>query len=315
MRGELSTSFDSGLVIRSTDALPSEYRIEYTLRSIDFGGQRDGSFEYDDKYNGYTNDVRKSNFPWKRDGDFTGESNHNNENFGEVINENGYYFLSIMDYENPAPHNNIFIHNHRKVGMDAYNVSASWANSYGVCNPATEEIYGQLDPQSSNNAVNGIFFAGDTFRDESIAYNSFMFETECGSFTDEETEYTILSNAEIQPELMPEETYQFAIERTENSYVMEMSGDFKHIGETTLRYERDFIEDDRPIWHYNNTPEEYDGQFNSTLTFDGPYGSYSVEQWPEGSAYPDYFLIGIPHINYYEGSAVVDDIKLYEPRK
>lgn len=33
----------------------------------------------------------------------------------------------------------------------------------------------------------------------------------------------------------------------------------------------------------------------------------------EDSAYPDYFLLGIPHINYYEGSAVIDDVKLFVP--
>ncbi len=83
----------------------------------------------------------------------------------------------------------------------------------------------------------------------------------------------------------------------------------------TLRYHRGFIEDGRPIWHFNNRPEEYDGRFNTTLTFSGPYGRYSVEQWPEGSAYPDFFILGDPHLNYYEGSAVIDDTKLYVPKE
>ncbi|MDO6657795.1 hypothetical protein [Anaerobacillus sp. 1_MG-2023] len=312
---ELSTSFDSGLIIRSTEELPSEYRVEYVLRGIDFGGKRDGSFDYDGKHNGYTLDERKSNFPWKRSGDFSGEPSHQNQNFGEVTKENGYYFLSIMDYANPAPHNNVFIHNHRKVGMDAYNVSGSWASSYGVCNPDTGDLYSQTSEESSNNAINSIFFAGDTFRDPSIGYNSFMFETDCGSFSDKDSPYSIVSNAEIQPELMPEESYKFAIERNETGYVMEMTGNFKYSGYKTLRYERNFVEDDRPIWHYNNSPEEYDGEYNSSLTFTGPYGSYSVEQWPDDSAYPDYFILGIPHLNYYEGSAVIDDIKLYVPKE
>lgn len=311
---KLTTSFDSGLIIRSTEVLPTEYRVEYVLRGIDFGGQRNNSFNYDGKFNGYDLDERKSNFPWKRNGDFSGEPDHSNENFGDVTSENGYYFLSIMDYAKPAPHNNVFIHNHRKVGMDAYNTNASWASTYATCNPATGELYKQLSDQSSNNAINGIFFAGDTFRDKSIGYNSFLFETECGSFSDVDTQYSIIANAEIQPELMPEESYKFAIERNKTGYVIEMTGNFKYFGEQTLRYEHDFIEDGRPIWHYNNTPEEYDGQFNSILDFTGPEGSYSVEQWPTDSAYPDNFIIGIPHINYYEGSAVIDEIKLFVPK-
>lgn len=311
---ELVSSFDSGIIIRSTENLPSQYRIEYTLRSIDFGGMRDGTFEYDGKYNGYELEGCKSSWPWKNRGDFSGQTNHCNSNFGDILNANGYYFLAIMDYENPAPHNNVFIHNHRKVGMDAYNTNASWAASYGVCDPSTKEIYNYTGPKSSYNGINAIFFAGDKFRDESIGYNQFMFETECGSIIPEESEYSIVSTAEIQPEIMPNETYKFAIERDESGYTMEMSGNFKYVGEKTLRYRRDFIQDGRPIWHYNNTEDEYNGDFNSTLTFSGPYGSYSVEQWPEDSAYPDNFIIGIPHINYYEGSAVIDDIRLYEPR-
>ena len=307
--------YDSGIIIRSTDKLPPEYRIEYKLVTIDFGGMRDGSFSYDGKVNGYSPDGCKSNWPWKQSGDFSGPTDECNPNFDEVRNANGYYFLAIMDYDNPAPHNNIFIHNHRKVGMDAYNTNAPGASNYAVCNPATGETYSYTGPKSSYNGINAIFFAGDAWRNKSIGYNEFMFETACGSFYPPDTEHTIVSAAEIQPEMMPDETYTFAIERDETGYTLEMSGNFRHAGHMTLRYHRDFIEDGRPIWHYNNTPDEYNGEFNSTLAFSGPYGSYSVEQWPEGSAYPDYFILGDPHMNYYEGSAIIDDIRLYVPKK
>ncbi|WP_426369816.1 hypothetical protein [Pseudocolwellia sp. HL-MZ7] len=30
--------------------------------------------------------------------------------------------------------------------------------------------------------------------------------------------------------------------------------------------------------------------------------------WSDNSAYPEYFMFGEPHINYYEGSVLVDDI-------
>ena len=35
--------------------------------------------------------------------------------------------------------------------------------------------------------------------------------------------------------------------------------------------------------------------------------------WPAGSEYPDTFIIGDPHLNFYEGRAVVDDITLLVP--
>jgi hypothetical protein len=307
-------SHDTGLVIRSTRPLPRRYRVEYTLRTISFGGQRNGQWNYDGKANGYGTEGCKTSWPWKMSGDFSGPTNQCNPNFSDVRSDNGFYFLEIMDYANPAPHNNLFIHNHRKVGMDGYNVRSEGQSPYAVCNPRTKETYNYNSPLSSHNGINSIFFDGSRWRDQRIGYTQFLMNTECGSFTGTETNPgTIVSSAEIQPELMPNTSYKFAIERDDTGYTMEMSGNFRHAGPMTLRAHRDFVEDGQPIWHYNNTPQEYDGRFDSTLTFSGPYGSYQVREWPKGSAYPDYFMLGDPHLNFYEGSATVDDIRLYVP--
>ena len=48
----------------------------------------------------------------------------------------------------------------------------------------------------------------------------------------------------------------------------------------------------------------------------GAGGSNSTtwpNQWPAGSAYPDYFVIGDLYTNVYEGSATLTDIRLYVP--
>ena len=37
------------------------------------------------------------------------------------------------------------------------------------------------------------------------------------------------------------------------------------------------------------------------------------DQWPAGSAYPDYFVIGDLYTNAYEGTASLTDIRLYVP--
>lgn len=307
-------SHDTGLIIRSTRALPSQYRVEYRLKGLNFGGQRDGEWNYDGLVNGYSTDGCKTNFPWKRRGDFSGEPGPCNPNFNQVRSANGYYFLSIMDYPNPAPRNNVFIHTHRKVGMDLYTVSGSEGRNYSVCNPATGNLYRQDSAEATGNGINAIFFRGDEFRDPSIAYNEFRMETECGSFDGSGAGTSIVSTAEIRPELMPEEDYLFAIERHATGYTMEMSGNFLHVGEATLRYTRDFVQDGEPIWHYNNTAEEYDGSFDQSLEFTGPHGEYTIEHtWPAGSAYPDFFILGDPHTNYYEGNATIADIRLYVP--
>ncbi|MDO4910147.1 MAG: hypothetical protein Q3972_00200 [Corynebacterium sp.] len=307
-------AWNTGLVITAAEALPSEYRVEVELTALDFGGKRDGSWEYEGKYNGYAPGECKTNFPWVRKGDYTQEGAAEVDPcaspWGDVTKENGYYFLSIMDYERPAPHNNIFIHKHRKVGMDSYSVDASWAKNYKNCNPETGELFEYTE--GTGNGVNHIYFDGTSFRDPSFAYNQFVMPTPCGTFVGDVEGQTIVSAVEVQPELMPGEKYTFAIERTKDSYVTELTGNFKYVGQQTYRYERPFISDDgRAIWHYNQTADEYDGRFNQTLEFSGPYGSFSEEMWPAGSAYPDNFIVGIPHLNYYEGSASIDNLKLY----
>ncbi|MBB5494507.1 hypothetical protein HNR07_005644 [Nocardiopsis metallicus] len=35
--------------------------------------------------------------------------------------------------------------------------------------------------------------------------------------------------------------------------------------------------------------------------------------WPESSALADYFLVGRPHMNFCEGSAHLDDLRLHTP--
>jgi hypothetical protein len=74
------------------------------------------------------------------------------------------------------------------------------------------------------------------------------------------------SAAELEPESMPQNSYKFAIERLETGYTIEMSGPFRHSGQKTLRYHHDFVEDGRPIWHYNQTSPEHNGRFDTALT-------------------------------------------------
>ena len=108
-------------------------------------------------------------------------------------------------------------------------------------------------------------------------------------------------------------TYTFAIERTKDSYVTEMTGNFKNVGYTTIRNERKLeTNDGHSIWHYNQFDADgYHGQHNQKLTIEGPDGSFEKDMWPEGTNYLDKFIIGLPHLNYYEGSATIDNLRLY----
>lgn len=302
-------SHDGGVIVRSTNPLPAEYRVEATLKTIEFGGQRGGSWTWPDgRVNGYAGEACETNFPWASSGDFARPEC----DWLNVRNDaNGFYYLGIMDYARPAPHNNVFIHVHRKVAMDSYSRTSYRGTGLRVCNPAT----GRFEPYeaSTGNGVNAIFMTHDR-RYANQPGTEYVMPSECGTAFGK----AIVSQVDLRPELMPGETYRFAIERRDGRYVMEMSGNFHHVGQATYRYSHTFTgeEDGHPIWHYNQTPEEYDGRHDASWTWTGPGGTLVDEHtWPAGSAYPDTFLIGDPHMNFYEGNARIDDLRLLVPAR
>lgn len=311
-----------GAIIRSTRALPPRYRIEYTLTTLDFGGRRDGSLEYDGRVNGYGATGCKTQHPWgegSRTRGWSGDASVPYCEWQDVragpYGYNGFHFLAIVDFPDPAPRNNHFWHYHRKVLMDAFSQHPDRiGNGSGgrVCDPAANTYYAYRD--SSFNVVN-LWINGLPRWNPgrgSLVSNSQWFMTSCSAGR---AEPHLSSAAELQPERMPDETYTFAIERSATGYTLETSGNFARVGRTTLRFHRPFVVDGVPIWHYNVTPGEYDGRFNADLTQDDAWGSMTwPDQWPAGSAYPDYFVIGDPYTNAYEGRASLTDLRLYVPR-
>ncbi len=309
-------SWDAGVVIRPTKPLPPRYRVEMTLRGIDFGGMRHGTLSYAGKTNGYRRTGCRTAFPWTFRGAVPGRSRCR---YPDVTKENGFYYLTILDHANPAPHGNAGIHYRRKVVLDGYNSQTSWSAPNAICNPATGQLYSSR--AGTYNAVNAAFVRGDAFRAENNNVgNQYFFRTPCGDLDGAgrwgpNGEFRDLaSSVELQPELLPRARYRFAVERDDTGYTIELDGPFRHVGQATYRLHHDFVEDGRPIWHYNQTPAEYDGAFDRLLEHSGPSGTYVTRHtWPAGSAYPDSFVIGDPHLNFYEGSAVVDDIRLLVP--
>lgn len=309
-------SWDAGVLIRPTRPLPAQYRVEMTLRSISFGGMRNGTLTYGGKYNGYTQTGCKTGFPWTFTGAIPGRSRCR---YPSVTKENGFYYMTILDHASPAPHGNPGIHYRRKVVLDSYNSQAPWSSSNAICNPATGKLYSTLD--GTYNGVNAAFVRGDKFRPQNnLVANEYFFRTPCGDFDGDARwgpngEFRdLVSSVELKPEALPTASYRFAVERDATGFTIEMQGPFRHVGQATYRLRHEFVENGRPIWHYNQTADAYDGSFDRSLTHTGPKGSYVTKHtWPAGSAYPDSFIIGDPHLNFYEGSAVVDDIRLLVP--
>jgi hypothetical protein len=288
-----------GIIIRSTGPLPAQYRIEYSLVAIDFGGSLHGLWNQPGRINGYAEKEAKTRHPWP-----FGPSDEGQKPYADWLDvrfANGFYFLGIVDYPNPFPRNNVFIHTHRKVAIDTYNVDEK--ATFKVCDPIARKFYTAQD-----NAINVLFFSpGDVVESQPVA------ESECGtSYGNEGDAPPVVSAAQLQPELMPAKKYRFAIERDQTGYTLEIQGDFRFVGEKTYRYHRSFLQDNHPIWHYNQTRGEYDGAYDRSQIFEGPFGKLEIPHpWPKASAYPDFFIIGDPHTNYYEGSAVITNIRLY----
>jgi hypothetical protein len=256
----VSRRHTDGVLLRSTEPLPPRYRVEVTIANIAFGGARDGDWTYDGRINGYDGDERAG--PWSfRDGDPTPRS---------AVAQNGMYFLCITDYARPAPHNNVFLHHHRKVVMDTdsngLGVAAdTWSK---VWNPATGR--GELD---GSRYVSMLWLDGSSPGHDWFG-NAFVSYTPGGWATGDDLVFT--------DQYLEGEAYTFAVERDGEAFTLEASGRFRHGGRTTYRASRRFT--DPPVtWHHDQV------------------------------AYPDHFIIGDPHINYYEGSADLDDVRLYVP--
>ena len=309
-------------IFRSTKPLPSQYRIEYKLKTIDFGGKRNGSIEYDGRVNGYSTEGCKTQHPWGEGSNsrgWTGDASVPYCEWQDVregpYGYNGFKFLSIVDFADPAPRNLHFWHYRFKVLMDSFSQHPDRVGSGTggrVCDSNTNRYYNYRD--STFNTVN-MWISGLphwTPRPGSLTGNSQWFMTSCSGGV---AERQLSSAAELQPELMPNEFYTFAIERDADGFTLEASGHFARVGQKTFRFHRPFIVNNVPIWHFNSAASEYDGRFNADLVQDDAYGSTTwPNQWPAGSAYPDYFVIGDPYTNAYEGSATLTDIRLYVPK-
>ena len=226
-----------GIIFRPTDALPLHYRIEYKLMTIDFGGKRHGALEYDGRINGYDAAGCKTQHPWgegSRTRGWTGDASVPYCEWQDVregvYGYNGFHFLAIVDFADPAPRNNHFWHYRRKVLMDVFaqHPDRVGAGSGGrVCNSAANEYYAYRD--SSFNIVN-MSIAGLPHwapNPGGLPGNPSWFMTDCSGGV---AERPLSSAAEMQPELMPDEFYTFAIERDLDGYTLEVSGNFVHAG-------------------------------------------------------------------------------------
>ncbi len=247
-----SPAHTDATVIRSSEPLPPRYRVSLRVGYASFGDGLPG-------LNGY--DGGETAGPWWPDDDAT--------------RQNGFYWLTILDAQ-PRPHNNTWIHHHRKVVIDSDNHYPPWME----------------------------IFDGESFI-KSGEHPVMMFALDGRGRGDERTgkPFIAWANGAWQPSgairavdsYLDGEWYDVTVERFDTVFTLSISGRFRYGGVTTYRASIDAAEN--CIWHFNRTAAE-DAAHCQTA------------DWDSNQVWPDWFMFGDPHNNYYEGEVFYDDVRL-----
>jgi hypothetical protein len=249
-------------VIRPSKPLPARYRVSLRVGFADFGDGNPG-------LNGYRGGETAE--PWLPD---------------DATTQNGFYWLAILDAV-PRPHNNVWIHHHRKVVIDSDNNVPPW----------TEIFDGSSFRSDGRRPLT--MFALDGRQDPHDLYGPPFIAWSAGQWQPSGAIRAVDS-------YLPGEWYRASIERDGSRYTLEVSGRFQHGGQTTYRASIDAAAN--CVWHYNRTPQEgspacANPRFPAALGPGHPY-------WPLDEGWPDWFMFGDPHENFYTGSVLYDDVQL-----
>ncbi len=248
-------------IVRPTAALPLRYRVTVRVGYADFGDGLGGN-------NGYHGDELAE--PWRQ---------------GSATTDNGYYWLAILDAI-PRPHNNVYIHHHRKIVVDSDNHYPPWMEIWNgrsfVQSGRHPIMMFALDGSASTDA-----WIGKPF----ISYSAGQWQSS-----------GLIRAADSYRDRT---WYAVVITRDLDRFILEVSGNFEFGGTRTYRAEiRTSV---ACIWHYNRPGETARSDCLDETNLPGVDG---FPLWPANLGWPDYFMFGDPHSNYYEGQAHYDDVKL-----
>ncbi|MFZ5893604.1 MAG: hypothetical protein ACOY0T_21255 [Myxococcota bacterium] len=248
-------------VVRPSAALPPRYRVSLRVGHASFGDGASANNGYDTG-----NEIAE---PWLA---------------ASATSENGFYWLTILDAV-PRPHNNVWIHHHRKVCIDSDNTTDGWMN---IWNGASCE-------QSGTRPV--MMFAIDGNSPGSVNSGKAFRSYRGGRWSSDICALDAYRDARW---------YSVSIERFDDRFTLSVAGDFVHGGQATYTGTIDAAKE--CVWHFNNAALPQ-GHACEDLTYYAALGA-NYPHWPSGVAYPDYFMFGDPHVNFYEGTVYYDDVKL-----
>jgi hypothetical protein len=249
-------------VIRSSEPLPERYRVSLRVGFAKFGDGLPG-------LNGYPAPADAG--PWRPD--------------VSASTQNGFYWLAILDAM-PRPHNNTWIHHHRKLVMDSDNDYPAWMETFDGHrfvkdgeHPATMLA---IDGQGPRAALTG---------EPLLPYGGGAWQPS--------------STARAVDSYLDGEWYRASIERDGTVVTLEMSGRFRHGGLTTYRATIDAAA--HCVWHYNRSAAEDASACVDASSLPEAPGHAA---WPAGATWPDWLMFGDPHVNFYAGEVYYDDVKL-----
>jgi hypothetical protein len=253
-------------IVRPSAPLPARYRISLRVGYADFGDGMPG-------LNGYTSATETAG-PWWPD--------------ALVTSQNGFYWLSILD-QLPRPHNNTWIHHHRKVVIDSDSHYPPWLQTWSGSR-WLDQAERPVDLIALDGSQPGTEKNGPPF------------------FTWAAGAWQPSGAIRAVDAYLPNTWYQVTIERDGPRYTLTASGRFRYGGDTTYRASIDAAA--RCVFHYPVNADEAAGA--ARCADPGSFSTISPAEprWPAGAAWPDWFVFGDPHANYYQGSVLYDDVVL-----
>jgi hypothetical protein len=231
-----SVDHTDAIVVRPTAPLPERYRVSLKVGFPSFGDGLPGK-------NGY--DGGETAEPWS-DKDAT--------------EQNGFYWLTILDHV-PGPHNNTWIHHHRKVVIDSDNHDPPWMEIHD----------GQRFVPSGEHPI--MMFALDGEGPDHDRIGKPFISWSAGTWQPSGAIRAVDA-------YLPGRWYRATIERNGPTFTLEVAGTFRFGGARVYRATIDA--DARHVFH--------------------------------ARGFPDWFMFGDPHTNYYEGEVFYDDVRLEVPR-
>ncbi len=207
------------------------------------------------------------------------------------VKENGFYWLALSDVL-PRPQSNIWWHHHRKAVIDSDNHWPAWSQIWN----GSKFIKSGKQPVMMfvlNGAGQASLATGKPFK--SFSANAWQ------------------PSGQIKAvdAYLPKQWYDVVIMRIANQLTLQISGRFAYGG--TRHYVAQIALDEECVWHSPRTTREAEKIKPACFI----QQNLSWASWKQGELWPDYFFLGDPHINFYEGEMLIDDIRIesWQPRE